>query len=61
MAVMLLVGLPIRALGVCLHPYLVNIFSNNFGGYFTYGKTELGKRNKVIDNKVKIYNYAGSQ
>lgn len=33
-------------------------FSHNLGGYFTYGKTELGKRERVID-KVKLYNYPG--
>lgn len=33
MVLMLLVGLPLRAPGACICPYLVNIFSNSFDGY----------------------------
>ena len=51
---MLLGGLPIRAPGVCLCACLVNILAITLMFIPFSDKTELGRRDKVIDSRTKI-------
>lgn len=44
MALMLLVGLLVRAPGACLHPYCVNNFNNDFHGHSIFQQYRAGMK-----------------